>query len=207
MSGTTGDPDDGVRHRRRPSARVVVAAVVVAAALVAGALALFQPWKLVVDDTVDEAAPTAAPSSQASVPSTAPSRRAVSPTPAPDAPVRLAVGSFVSHEHATRGRAVVLRLPDGTRVLRLEALDTSNGPDLHVWLSDRPVVERPSGWTVFDDGAYVDLGRLKGNRGSQNYTIPAGVDLRTLSSVSVWCARFRVSFGAASLVPIGTVVP
>ena len=207
MSGTRGDVGLGVRRRRRPPARVVVPAVAIAAALVAGALALFQPWKLVVDETVDEAAPISGPSSQASVPPTAPSRTPVSRSPASLAPVRLAAGSFVSHEHATRGRAIVLQLPDGSRVLRLEALDTSNGPDLHVWLSDRPVVERPSGWTVFDDGAYVDLGRLKGNRGSQNYAIPAGVDLASLSSVSVWCARFRVSFGAASLASTGTTAP
>ena len=55
------------------------------------------------------------------------------------------------------------------------------------------------GWRVFDDGAYVDLGSLKGNKGNQNYPIPADVDLSDLTSLSIWCDRFDVSFGAAEL--------
>ncbi len=84
-------------------------------------------------------------------------------------------------------------------MLRLEGLDTSNGPDLRVWLSDAAVVEGRDGWSVFDDGAWLDLGPLAGNQGSSNYVVPPGTDLAVLSSVSIWCARFRVSFGAAAL--------
>ena len=84
-------------------------------------------------------------------------------------------------------------------MLRIEDLDTSNGPDLKVWLTDAPVRSGRDGWFVFDDGRYVDLGRLKGNRGSQNYDLPDSVDLRRLASLSIWCDRFNVSFGAARL--------
>ena len=68
-----------------------------------------------------------------------------------------------------------------------------------MWLTDAPVIEGTDGWRVFDDGAWVDLGALKGNVGSQNYAIPADVDLAQLTSVSIWCDRFDVSFGAAEL--------
>ena len=85
--------------------------------------------------------------------------------------------------------------------LRLVDLETSNGPDLRVWLSDQPVRAGVAGWRVFDDGAWVELGRLKGNRGDQAYAVPAGTDLASLSSVSIWCRRFSVSFGAATLAP------
>ena len=95
----------------------------------------------------------------------------------------------------------VLRLPDGSRVLRLEDLRTSNGPALRVWLADAPVVAGMAGWRVFDDGRHVDLGDLKGNIGSSNYPIPPHVDLAALPSVSIWCARFHVSFAAAELRP------
>ena len=95
----------------------------------------------------------------------------------------------------------VLRLPDGSRVLRLEDLRTSNGPRLQVWLSDAPVLAGTDGWRVFDDGRHVDLGDLKGNLGSSNYPIPPDVDLAALPSVSIWCARFHVSFAAAELRP------
>jgi hypothetical protein len=116
----------------------------------------------------------------------------------PAGPVTLARGSFVSHEHHTTGSAVVVRLADGSRVLRLEGLDTSDGPDLHVWLSDAATGQ---GWHAFDDGKYADLGKLKGNKGNQNYVLPAGLDLTAFHSVSIWCNRFDVSFGAAPLSP------
>ena len=112
----------------------------------------------------------------------------------------LAEGSFISHEHATTGTVRILELPDGSRVLRIEGLDTSDGPDLKVWLSDQPVIDGVDGWGVFDDGAYVSLGDLKGNRGNQNYPIPADVDLADYTAVSIWCERFAVSFGAAELI-------
>jgi hypothetical protein len=121
------------------------------------------------------------------------------PAAPPAGPVELARGELISHEHATTGTARVLQLEDGSRVLRLEGLDTSNGPDLRVWLTDAPVIEGRDGWFVFDDGASVDLGELKGNQGDANYEIPADVDLDALTSVSIWCARFAVSFGAAEL--------
>jgi hypothetical protein len=114
----------------------------------------------------------------------------------------IARGELISHEHATTGTVVVLALPDGRRVLRLQDLRTSNGPDVKVWLSDAPVLPGSDGWRVFDDGEYADLGSLKGNVGNQNYAIPASVDLAALPSLSLWCDRFDVSFGAATLSPV-----
>ncbi len=102
-------------------------------------------------------------------------------------------------EHETAGSARVIQDPDGSRALELVGLDTSNGPDLRVWLSDQPVRTGAAGWRVFDDGTWVELGRLKGNRGNQRYVIPAGTDLDEFVSVTIWCKRFSVSFGAASL--------
>ena len=92
---------------------------------------------------------------------------------------------------------------DGSHRLELVGLDTSNGPDLRVWLSDQPVRPGVAGWRVFDDGDWVELGRLKGNKGDQAYAVPAGTDLDRLTSVAIWCKRFSVSFGAATLAPLG----
>jgi hypothetical protein len=173
---------------RRPLLRrrlVWAVAAVVAIGLIAGAL-VFEPWKLVVDQRVDEAAPAASAAAPA-----APA--------APAQPTVLARGTLISHEHDSSGSVVLLRLADGSRVLRLEDLRTSNGPALRVWLTDAPVIEGTDGWTVFDDGRHVDLGDLKGNIGSSNYPIPADADLTGLSSVSIWCERFHVSFAAAQL--------
>ena len=78
-------------------------------------------------------------------------------------------------------------------------LSTSDGPDLWVWLTDQKVVTNSSGWHVFDDGRYLQLGRLKGNRGNQVYDVPSTADLAGYRSVTIWCRRFTVSFGAAEL--------
>ncbi|GAA4261326.1 DM13 domain-containing protein [Dactylosporangium darangshiense] len=94
-----------------------------------------------------------------------------------------------------------MQASDGSRYLRLEDLDTSNGPQLQVWLTDAPVQPGKDSWFVFDDGRHVDLGPLKGNKGSQNYAVPAEADLTQYRSVTIWCARFHVSFGAAELNP------
>ena len=46
---------------------------------------------------------------------------------------------------------------------------------------------------------FVDLGSMKGNKGDQNYDIPADVDLAKFKTVTIWCARFGVNFGLAPL--------
>ncbi|MEV4679212.1 DM13 domain-containing protein [Streptomyces kurssanovii] len=186
----------------RPAGVAVVVVFVVAAVV---GLYWFQPWKIWQDETVQEALPGtsvgAAPSGGAAEsPSAAPSGPAASASPsAPAGPAKLAAGELISHEHETSGTVRLLRLPDGSHTVRLENLDTSNGPDLHVWLTDAPVKEGRAGWHVFDDGAYVSLGKLKGNKGDQNYALPEGIDPAGYSSVTIWCDRFDVSFGAAEL--------
>ncbi|MBT2453068.1 DM13 domain-containing protein [Streptomyces sp. ISL-43] len=185
------------RHRR--GSRLLVGLVIVATPALGAGLYWFQPWKLWQNDAVHEALPAAPSSVSSAVPGPA-SANGGSPAPAAQAgPKTVAQGSLISHEHTTTGTAKVVRLPDGSHTLRLENLDTSNGPDLRVWLSDAPVKEGAAGWRVFDDGKYVSLGKLKGNRGDQNYEIPADVNTADYSSVTIWCARFDVSFGAAAL--------
>ncbi|WP_260614602.1 DM13 domain-containing protein, partial [Streptomyces sp. WAC02707] len=145
-----------------------------AAVVTTAGLVWFEPWTLLADKTVRETLPVA--NATATTPSTGTPAMDPSPSPSPVAPVTVAQGTFVSHEHTTTGTAKVVRLADGTHTLRLEGLDTSNGPDLHVLLSDAPVERGPAGWRVFDEGKHVDLAELKGNRGDQNYPLPAGVD-------------------------------
>ena len=107
-----------------------------------------------------------------------------------------AAGSFIDRSHPTEGSARVLGDGSGLRFLRLEDFRTDNGPDLNVYLSAAPP-DAPAG--AFDDD-FVDLGDLKGNVGSQNYEIPAGLDLDRYSTVAIWCVRFGVVFGAADLI-------
>ena len=183
----------------------IVAASVISAVVLAVGLALFKPWLLFVDVRVDEQLPTVAapaepsqpPASKGPSPSTATTDK--TPAEAPARPVQLAQGTLISHEHATTGTVRIIRQPDGSRLLTLENLDTSNGPDVHVWLSAADVVEGTAGWFTAGSADYFDLGLIKGNQGNQIYSIPAEVDLSKYRSVDLWCVQFSVSFAAAQL--------
>jgi hypothetical protein len=168
--------------------------------LVAAGLYWFQPWRLFTNKTVNETLPTVAASSTPDQPTTADPGTSPTGTPPPQN-VLLATGMIISHEHESTGSAHLVQLADGQVQLTLENLTTSDGPDLHVWLTDQPVIEGTAGWHVFDDGRYVELGPLKANNGNQVYDVPAGTELAGLTSVTIWCKRFAVSFGAATLNP------
>ena len=70
------------------------------------------------------------------------------------------------------------------------------GPKFHVYLVPESNVI-PS--TNVARTMYVDLGRLKAFKGSQNYPVPAGVDLGKYGSVVVWCEQFGVLISPATL--------
>ena len=110
----------------------------------------------------------------------------------------VATGSFKDADafHRGSGTATIYRTPDGNHLLRLENLDVTNGPALHAVLSTHPDPERSE--QVKQEG-YVDLGDLKGNRGNQNYPIPAGVDVSIHKSVVIYCYPFAVVFSVATL--------
>ena len=90
--------------------------------------------------------------------------------------------------HKAEGIAKVINLADGRIFLRLENLKTTNGPDLYVYLSIGK-----------DASDIVNLGRLKGNIGNQNYEIPAGTDLSKYNTILIWCKAFSTLFGSAKL--------
>jgi hypothetical protein len=137
----------------------------------------FRPERLVVNRRVDEAMPAVQGSS--------------SPQP-------LVSGQFYSILHPTTGTATIYRMGDGSRILRFTGFSTSNGPDVHVYIvaSD----DARDSASVLRAG-FIDLGTIKGNMGDQNYTLNPEVDLSRYRAVSVWCKRFSVNFGAASLTP------
>jgi len=111
-------------------------------------------------------------------------------------PVTVAKGNFKSLAHETKGFATIYKLADGKQTLRLSEFETSNGPDVHVYLTGAEVEK---GSDAIKTAGFVDLGSMKGNKGDQNYDIPADVDLSKYKSVTIWCARFGVNFGIAPL--------
>jgi hypothetical protein len=121
--------------------------------------------------------------------------------PAAGTPERkvLARGTFVHSNpsdpiHYGKGRVTV---HEG--LLHLEPdFEVGPGPKFHVYLvPEKEVV--PS--TNVARTMFVDLGRLKAFKGSQNYEIPAGVGVAQYGSVVIWCEQFGVLISPARLGP------
>jgi hypothetical protein len=111
-------------------------------------------------------------------------------------PKVLVKGKFHKVEKAGKGTATVYKLAGGKRVLRLSNFHTDNGPDLHV----RLIAADDATDTVSAGKAdFVELGKLKGNKGNQNYDLPSDLNLSKYRVVSIWCNRFSVNFAAAPL--------
>jgi hypothetical protein len=143
----------------------------------------FQPWTAFFDDVVHEASPASIPGIRV-----------------------LATGEFTGSEYQTRGTATLYELSDGSQLLRLEGLQTRNGPRLKVALAD----------ALNADGTparYVDLGAVKGNIGEANYPLPVGAgypipealgtssDAAIVPAVVIW-SMYGPAHGTAALTPV-----
>jgi len=88
--------------------------------------------------------------------------------------------------HQATGKAEVITVGD-TSFLRFEDFEVTNGPDLHVYMTKNGDV---------DNG--IDLGKLKGNKGSQNYEL-SGINTDVYNTVVIYCQPFHVYFASATL--------
>jgi len=146
--------------------------------VVLAAWAAFRPERLFVNARVNETLPTS------------------NATAAKTSETVIQSGTFHDVAHKTSGTASVYQLADGKRLLRFTNFETSNGPDVRVYLV--AASDATDSDTVKKAG-FREIGMLKGNIGDQNYEIPADVDLAKYRAVSVWCQRFGVNFGTAPL--------
>ena len=110
----------------------------------------------------------------------------------------LSMGNFRDADsfHRGSGTATVYQLEDGSHVLRFEDFRVTNGPDLRVLLSKAADIANKGEFQQYE---YVELDRLKGNIGNQNYVIPADLDVSEYGTVVIYCKPFHVLFSVASL--------
>jgi hypothetical protein len=107
-----------------------------------------------------------------------------------DAPVRLRTAEVSGIGHRAEGSASLVRLPDGDLLVRLEDFSVDPGPDYRLLLVPGADQESPG------DG--VELGRLKGTSGDQNYAVSTSPPSGPVT-VLVWCEAFGVPIAAATL--------
>jgi hypothetical protein len=148
----------------------------------------------VVETLTSVAAPsvstTTSPSGSIGAPTTT-NASAPPTTVAPAGPTRLRVDRFRGIDHRASGTVAIYRQPDGRYVVGLEDFDIQPGPDYDLYVVPGANREKRDGGTRLDD--------LRGNRGTQFYDVPAGVDLGTGDwSVLVWCQTFGVPVANAT---------
>lgn len=158
--------------------------IVAGVVLIAG-WALFRPELLFIDKSVNESFPDVTPASMKQGGEMQGQGDRI-----------LLSGEFHPVAHDTKGMATIHELADGKRILRLTGFETSNGPDVRVLLV--AAADAADNAAVTNAG-FVELGKLKGNVGDQNYDVPAEVDLQKYGAVTIWCNRFGVNFGTASI--------
>ncbi|MBE9116976.1 DM13 domain-containing protein [Lusitaniella coriacea LEGE 07157] len=107
-----------------------------------------------------------------------------------------APNSFVTVEqdHPTTGTARIVT-ENGQRYLEFDRqFDTARGPDVKVILYRGSTVP-----VNVSESDYITLAALKGFSGAQRYAIPNSVNLDDFQAVGIWCKKFNVTFGYASL--------
>lgn len=109
---------------------------------------------------------------------------------APSAPVRLGTGQVTGIGHRAEGSASLVQLPAGELLVRLEDFRVDPGPDYRVYVVTGSGQESPG------DG--IELGRLKGTSGNQNYPAPGPVPPGPVTLL-VWCEAFSVPVAAATI--------
>ncbi|HYI37345.1 MAG TPA: DM13 domain-containing protein [Thermoleophilaceae bacterium] len=166
---------------RRPALRVPVGVAYLLTAAVAG---IYLGRSQFVDDEVDERVVMAAPA-EAREPATKQAPRPRNRS--------LGSGAFRPVAHPARGTATIVRRARGGDVLTLTSFEVDNGPDLRVYLVKGPARDEAG---VKDP---IDLGALKGNKGSQQYGLPRGLRRDRYDTVVVWCRAFSVNFARAPL--------
>ena len=147
---------------------------------------------------LDDAAPTTTAVAATEPSTTLPPEPATTLPPEPTGPVALAAGNLMDADsfHKGSGQVILYQLEDGSRLVRLENIEVTNGPQLHVLLTP---VHGLAGRDHLQEAGYVDLGGLKGNIGSQNYEVPADYVIPEQLTLVIYCVPFHVVFATAEL--------
>jgi len=97
-------------------------------------------------------------------------------------------GTFINGPYGTVSGKASIYLQSGQYLLALENFSSSNGPDLHVYISKelQPV-------------NYIDLGRLQSVNGNHIYQLTGIVDFSAYKFALIHCQRYNHLFGSAAL--------
>lgn len=103
---------------------------------------------------------------------------------------------FVKKSKSIKGSFKLVERGDKTFVVFSSDFKAKRGPDLKVFLSPT-AIKSASGKNAVKGS--INLGALKTNKGSQEYEVPAGIDLARFESVLVHCEEYSVLWGGSDI--------
>lgn len=103
---------------------------------------------------------------------------------------------FIKKSKSIKGSFNVVERGDKTFVVFSNDFKAKRGPDLKVFLSPTQI-SSASGKNALNGS--INLGALKTNKGTQEYEIPAGVDLASFESILVHCEAYSVLWGGSDI--------
>lgn len=96
-------------------------------------------------------------------------------------------GAFMNGPYGTvMGSAQIFENSDGTFQVKLDGFNTTNGPDLYVYLSKEIMPVN-----------FISVGKLKSTTGNQVYNITGTPDFDEYPYVNIHCQEFNHLFGYA----------
>ncbi len=105
-------------------------------------------------------------------------------------------GDFIKKSKKLKGSWSVVERDGATYIVFSVDFRAAKGPDLKIFLSPKSVADATGKTAV--DGA-LNIGELKQTKGTQEYLVPAGVDLSQYGSVLVHCEAYSVLWGGGDL--------
>jgi hypothetical protein len=97
-------------------------------------------------------------------------------------------GTFNNGPYGVVSGSAKIYLKNNQHILALENFNSSNGPDLHVYISKEVMPVN-----------YIDLGRLQSVMGNQQYALTGTIDFSEFKYALIHCQRYNHLFGSAEL--------
>ena len=105
-------------------------------------------------------------------------------------------GDFVRKSKRLKGSWTVEQRDGKTFIVFADDFRAANGPDLKIFLSPKSIADATGKNAV--DGS-INIGELKNTKGTQEYEVPAGINLADYGSVLVHCEAYSVLWGGGNL--------
>jgi len=112
------------------------------------------------------------------------------------AQTNLPSGDFVKKKKSIKGSWSIVQENGQTIIRFADDFKTKNGPDLKIFLSPQ-TIQSVNGKTATTGS--INLGVLKSTKGTQDYLVPAGVNLSDFNSVLIHCEAYSILWGGGAL--------